>query len=69
VNRKKNLEQEAKEFKQRRTQPRKSAKPLTSRRYLAGCALTGLLSRVGRGDPSEVVREAYEWADRMLDYD
>jgi len=71
VSRKKTtLEEEAKQYTQRRrTQPKKSAKPLTSRRYLAGCALSGLLARSPHGRPDELVIEAYRLADLMLDYD
>ena len=64
-----NMEQEAKDFKKKKVTA-KSLKPLTSRRYLAGQALSGILSR-GRGtvNMNEVRREAYEWADFMLEYD
>ena len=39
-----NMEQEAKDFKKKKVTA-KRLKPLTSRRYLAGQALTGLLAR------------------------
>ena len=63
------IETEAKNFKKKKVTA-KSLKPLTSRRYLAGQALSGILSR-GRGTVNmhEVRREAYEWADFMLEYD
>ena len=63
-----NIETEAKAFRKRLTP--KQTKALTTRRYLAGQALSGILSR-GKGavNRSEVRREAYEWADFMLDYD
>jgi len=64
-----NLELEAKNFKKRKVTA-KSLKPLTSRRYLAGQALTGLLARSNGYVNMEVLRrEAYEWADFMLDDD
>ena len=64
-----NLELEAKNFKKRKVTA-KSLKPLTSRRYLAGQALTGLLARSNGYVNMEVLRrEAYEWADFMLDED
>jgi|TARA_R100001082_G_scaffold107706_1_gene81944 hypothetical protein len=64
-----NMEQEAKDFKKKKVTA-KSLKPLTSRRYLAGQALTGLLARSNGYVNMEVLRrEAYEWADFMLDDD
>ena len=64
-----NMEQEAKDFKKKKVTA-KSLKPLTSRRYLAGQALTGLLARSNGYVNMEVLRrEAYEWADFMLDED
>ena len=62
------LEKEAKAFRKKQTP--KSLKPLTSRRYLAGQALAGLLAR-GRGfvNKADMKREAYEWADYMLEDD
>ena len=63
-----NIEQEAKAFRKKQTP--KSLKPLTSRRYLAGQALAGLLAR-GRGfvNKADMKREAFEWADYMLEDD
>ena len=64
-----NLQEEAKNFKKRKVTA-KSLKPLTSRRYMAGQALTGLLARSSGYVNREVLRrEAYEWADFMLDDD
>ena len=64
-----NIQQEAKDFKKRKVTA-KSLKPLTSRRYMAGQALTGLLARSSGYVNREVLRrEAYEWADFMLDED
>ncbi len=63
----KNLEQEAKNFRRLRiVRPTKKAKPLTTRRYLAGQAMSGLIAR-GKIDKVEVAREAYSWADSLLD--
>ena len=64
-----NIEVEAKDFKKRKVTA-KSLKPLTSRRYMAGQALSGLLARSnGYVNMESVRREAYEWADFMLDDD
>ena len=63
----KNLEQEAKNFRRLRlVKPTKTAKPLTTRRYLAGQAMSGLIAK-GRTNKIEVAKEAYEWADSLLD--
>jgi hypothetical protein len=63
---KKTLEQEAQEFRKLKVieEP-----PMSARIYLAGQALSGLLaaSRGGYVRSDEVKREAYEWADRMLE--
>ena len=62
----KNLEQEAKNFRKLRiVRPTRKLKPLTTRRYLAGQALAGLIAR-GKNNKVDVVKEAYEWADCML---
>ena len=62
------LEEEAKKYSQKKVKPPLKAKPLTSRRYLAGQAMAALLSRspspMHKGD---LKREAYEWADFMLE--
>lgn len=64
-----NIQQEAKNFKKRKVTA-KSLKPLTSRRYVAGQALSGLLARSNGSVNMEVLRrEAYEWADFMLEED
>ena len=64
-----NIEMEAKDFKKRKVTA-KSLKPLTSRRYIAGQALTGLLARSsGYVNREALRREAYEWADFMLEED
>ena len=64
-----NIQQEAKDFKKRKVTV-KSLKPLTSRRYIAGQALSGLLARSHGSVNMEVLRrEAYEWADFMLEED
>lgn len=62
------LEDEAKAFRQRKkvTKP----KPMTSRIYLMGAALTGLLARQqGPMRREEIKREAREWADYLLSDD
>ena len=62
------LEEEAKEYSRVYKKPLLKPKPLTSRRYLAGQAMAALLSRspspMHKGD---LKREAYEWADFMLE--
>lgn len=60
------LKNEAKKFRQTKTKTQPKA--ITARIYLAGQALAGLLSNV-RGSPSmlDIKREAYDWADYMLD--
>jgi|TARA_R110001599_G_scaffold123383_1_gene295711 hypothetical protein len=61
------LEEEAKAYVKKN---RPKEKPLTSRRYLAGQALAGLLaSGRGLGRIEEIKREAYNWADIMDDDD
>jgi len=65
----KNLEQEARSFnKSRWSKPTQKAKPLTTRRFLAGQAMGGLIAR-GKTNMKDVTRESYEWADRMLEED
>ena len=64
-----NIQEEAKNFKKRKVTA-KSLQPLTSRRYVAGQALSGLLARSNGSVNMEVLRrEAYEWADFMLEED
>ena len=64
------LEEEAKKYAKKKIKPPLKDKPLTSRRYLAGQAMAALLSRspspMHKGD---LKREAYEWADFMLEED
>jgi len=65
----KNLEQEARSFnKSRWSKPTQKAKPLTTRRFLAGQAMGGLIAR-GKTNMKDVTRESYEWADKMLEED
>lgn len=66
---KQTLALEAKKYTQNK-RTTKAMKPLTTRRYLAGQALSGILSS-NRGVliMSEVKREAYAWADYMLEED
>ena len=63
------LEQEAKEFRKKKSPPVKP-KPMTSRIYLAGQAMSALLARnQGPVRREDIKREAYEWADYMLSND
>ena len=65
----KNLEQEAKNFSRLKiVKPTKKAKHLTTRRFLAGQAMSGLIAR-GQTNMKNVARESYLWADRMLEED
>ena len=50
-----NIQEEAKNFKKRKVTA-KSLKPLTSRRYVAGQALSGLLARSNGSVNMEVLR-------------
>ena len=59
------LLEEARQFKQNKLPP---DKPMTARIYLAGQALAGLLaSNSGYARFEDIQREAYEWADKMLE--
>tara|TARA_B100001093_G_C26821243_1_gene1011966 strand:- start:1238 stop:1438 length:201 start_codon:yes stop_codon:yes gene_type:complete len=62
------LENEAKRYTSKKRSP-KTTKPLTARRYLAGQALAGLLSTSAAMShtPDQLKREAYNWADLMLE--
>ena len=63
----KNLAEEAKKYTNKK-RTLKTMKPLTSRRYLAGQALAGILSgSKGALNMTEVKRSSYEWADFMLE--
>lgn len=63
------LAEEAKKYSKRK-HTSKTMKPLTSRRYLAGQALCGILASArGSFRMEDVRRQAYEWADFMLDDD
>lgn len=62
------IEEEAKKFQATR-QKLSPPKPMTARRYLAGCALSGLLSRAGNYRLEEIKREAFRIADMMLEDD
>jgi len=63
------LAEEAKQYSKRK-QTTKTIKPLTSRRYLAGQALAGILSGSrGAVVMADVKRAAYDWADFMLEDD
>jgi len=59
------LESEAKKYRKRRRGP---PKPMTSRIYLAGQAMSALIIKTGGAARMEDIRrEAYEWAEFMLD--
>ena len=59
------LLEEARQFKQNKLPP---DKPMTARIYLAGQALAGLLAnQSGYARFEDIRREAYEWADEMLE--
>lgn len=62
---KKTLEQEAQEFRKDKAP---AEPPMTARIYLAGQALSGLLAgKQGYVRFEEIRREAFEWADKMLE--
>lgn len=56
------LEEEAKEFMESKGKP----KDISERTFLAGMALAGLLSRSSYPHKEEIKKEAYSWADFML---
>ena len=65
-----NLAEEAKKYRQKNKKPPTKTKPLTARRFMAGQAMAALLSRSsGHVHKADIKREAYEWADYMLDDD
>tara|TARA_S200002703_G_C3637500_1_gene195740 strand:- start:356 stop:574 length:219 start_codon:yes stop_codon:yes gene_type:complete len=65
-----NLAEEAKKYRQKNKKPPTKTKPLTARRFMAGQAMAALLSRSsGHTHKADIKREAYEWADYMLDDD
>lgn len=68
-NRIKPLEEEAKEFVEQKRGPLKATpKGYSARQLFAAAALSGLLSRSqGPVRMDEIRREAYEWADYMLE--
>lgn len=62
-----NLEEEAKKFTAKKKPPA-PPKPMTSRIYLAGQAMSALIMRnPGAVRREEIKREAFEWADFMLE--
>ena len=65
------LQKEAANFRKLRViKPNKKAKPLTTRRFFAGQALAGILARSPSWiNKNDIVREAYELADKMLEED
>ena len=61
------LEAEAKEFSTKGKRGGQQ-KTLTPRQHLAGLALAGLLARSqGLLSKNDIIREAFEWADSVLD--
>ena len=65
----KKIEQEARNFnKLRMIKTNNNDKVLTTRRFLAGQALSGIIARTPSwSNKKDAVREAYEWADKMLE--
>ena len=66
------LEEEAKDFikKTSKASTLYEEKPLTARQHLAGLILAGLLARSqGLVSMADLRREAFEWADHMLEYE
>tara|TARA_R110000803_G_scaffold30350_4_gene68484 strand:- start:3737 stop:3955 length:219 start_codon:yes stop_codon:yes gene_type:complete len=64
------IEEEAKQYRQEKIKPPIKTKPLTARRFMAGQAMAALLARSqGHFHMSDIKREAYDWADFMLDED
>jgi|AntRauMFilla1563_2_1112583.scaffolds.fasta_scaffold00968_6 hypothetical protein len=60
------IEEEAKAFLEQKNPPTKP-KPMTSRVYLTGQAMSGLLARTqGPVRMEDIKREAEAWADFML---
>lgn len=61
------IEQEAKKFVAKKRKP-VPPKPLTSRIYLAGMAMSAMISKqTGSVRREDIKREAFEWADFMLE--
>jgi len=70
MSRKLKLEEESKKYRQQNRKPPTKTKPLTARRFMAGQAMAALLSRSpGHVHKADIKREAYDWADYMLDDD
>jgi hypothetical protein len=66
---KESLEKEAKKFTQKKRKA-PTTQSLTARIYLAGQALSGLLAGArASNNMQEIKRQAYDWADYMLDDD
>ena len=65
----KKIEQEARNFnKLRMIKTNNNDKVLTTRRFLAGQALSGIIARSPSwSNKKDAVIEAYEWADKMLE--
>lgn len=65
----KTLEQEAKEFVQKKTPKEISSGDKVALRFYMGNALAGLIARSPTGRPDEIIREAYEYARKCLEYE
>lgn len=62
------LKKEAVKFTQESIGPAQIEKPLTARQHLAGLVLAGLLARSqGLVSMGDLRREAYSWADYLLE--
>ena len=64
------LEEEAKKFVEQKVNNLQPPKPMTARRQMAAMMAAALLARsTGNVQMSDIKREAYTWADYMLEDD
>lgn len=64
------IEVEAKQFLEKKTSNLQPPKPMTARRQMAAMMAAALLARSsGNVQMADIKREAYVWADYMLDDD
>ena len=61
-----NLEKEAKDFVKKRKVTPPKIKPMTSRIYLAGQAMSALMITSPNAKAEDIKKQAYAWADLML---
>ena len=63
------LEKEAKEYqnKLKKESNKKTSNTLTARRYFAGQAMSSLINISPNHDRADIKREAYKWADYMIE--